>query len=104
MTQYHLGDLLSITDGHLVSPDRMSGVYRIVNGVTGEDHATVDLVMGADRIKPWLLDLHPWLAEVQVPDFGEPGGVPLWLERAVAQYGEYHEVPPMPSRPLTTDD
>lgn len=34
---FHLGDILTITTGRLVSPRHMEGVYDILNWMTGED-------------------------------------------------------------------
>lgn len=95
--QFHLGDLLSITDGHLVSPRHMDGVYDIVDFVTGQLHFTHQLCRGAEVVKPWLLEQHPWLASIEVPDdLNSKETVLGWLAGAVERHGEYHEVNPMP--------
>jgi hypothetical protein len=101
---FHLGDLLSITDGKLVSPRHMDGVYDIVDFVTGEQHFTHQLIRASGVVKTWLLNQHPWLADVDV-DFDIPKGatsdeakaiVDAWLTEAVDKHGERHPVEPMP--------
>lgn len=95
--QFHVGDLLSITDGHLVSPTNMDGVYRIIDFVTGIPHFTHQLPRGADVCKPWLLQQHPWLAEITVPDsLRGAADVEAFVASVVAKYGPFHEVEPLP--------
>ena len=99
-----MGDLLSVTDGRLVSPDHIGGVYNVVDFVTGEAHMTHQLPRACDVVGPWLLEQHPWLADVEF-DFDIPKGadrdqamavVMAWLEGVVAEHGEMHEVEAMP--------
>lgn len=96
--RFHLGDLLSITDGALVSPSHIGGVYDVVDFVTGEAHMTHQLPRAAGVVKPWLLQQHPWLAEITVPKgLNSKDAVFGWLKLATDSYGEYHEVEAMPS-------
>jgi len=95
--RFHLGDLLSVTDGHLVSPSHMDGVHRIIDYVTGVPHFTHQLPRGAEVVKPWLLEQHPWLAGITVPDdLRGNADVDEFLESVVSQYGEFHDVTPLP--------
>lgn len=41
--RFHLGDVLSITTGHLLSPRHMEGVYEILNHMTGDQLFTHQL-------------------------------------------------------------
>ena len=95
--KFHLGDLLSVTDGHLVSPDHIDGVYRIIDYTTGIPHFTHQLPRGAEACKPYLIEQHPWLSKITVPGTlrGE-SEVASWLAGSVAEYGEFHEVNPLP--------
>lgn len=94
---FHLGDLLSVTDGHLVSPRHIDGVYDLVDFVTGEAHMTHQLARAVDVVKPWLLDQHSWLADVDVPDvFNSEEQVLTWLVGATEKYGATHDVKAMP--------
>src|SRR5213080_1242489 len=65
---FHLGDLISITTGRLVSPRHIGGVYDIIDFVTGVQHMTHQIPRAADAVKPWLLEQHRWLADIDVPD------------------------------------
>lgn len=93
---FHLGDLLSITDDRLLSPDLIDGVYNILNWMTGDQLMTHQLPLAADAMKPDLLQQHPWLAEITVPDLHGEAEVVTWLATAVAEHGEQHEVAPAP--------
>jgi len=59
---FHIGDILSITTGRLVSPRHMEGVYDILGYMTGDSLFTHQLIRAADRCKPVLLEQHPFLA------------------------------------------
>ena len=93
--EFHLGDILSISTGRLISPRGMGGVYDILNYMTGDDLFTHQLPRAAGECKPYLLDQMPWLAEIQLVDdfFGdevEDWGV--WLLCQVAERGAHHPV------------
>ena len=94
---FHLGDLVSVVTGRLVSPNRIGGVYDVCDFVTGEVHMTHQLPRAAKTITPWLLDQHPWLAGIDVPEWVcDEVTVRRWLADAAAQHGEFHDVTPMP--------
>jgi hypothetical protein len=93
---FHLGDLLSVTDGRLLSPDHMDGVYRLVDHVTGQKHMTHQLPRAAEVVKPWLIEQHPWLDGLGPAAGSDAGDLIAWLTWAVTEYGEFHDVEPMP--------
>lgn len=102
--RFHLGDLVSVYTGTLVSPNHIGGVYNVCDFVTGQSHMTHQLPRASEAIRPWLLEQHPWLADVVV-DLDIPDGasrddawliVATWLDQAAARWGEYHEVAAMP--------
>jgi hypothetical protein len=64
MTKFHLGDLLSISDGRLLSPEHIGGVYKILNHMTGDNLMTHQLPLACDAMLPELLTQHPWLKDV----------------------------------------
>ena len=91
--KFHLGDVLSITTGWLVSPRGMGGVQDILDFMTGDNLFTHQLPWV--RCKPYLLEQFPQLAEV------DASGVNIenhrrWLAEQVAKYGEEFEVKPIP--------
>lgn len=102
---FHLGDLITVVTGRLVSPGHMGAVYEVCDFVTGEAHMTHQLPRASKTVTPWLLEQHPWLADIEVPDFDFPSGISQddagrivadWLAGPVAQHGEQHEVTAMP--------
>lgn len=99
--RFHLGDILTITTGRLVSPRHMEGVYDLLNHMTGDNLFTHQLPRASDECKPHLLAQHPDLADIKVPDFEAiraervKAWVDEWLARMVAQYGEYRDVAPL---------
>lgn len=101
---FHIGDLLTVVDGRLVSPNHIGGVYEVVDFVTGQQHMTHQLGRAAQVVKPWLLEQHPWLTDVEfsyeIPDgaSNEQAGdiIATWLAGEAAVWGEFHEVEPMP--------
>lgn len=94
---FHLGDLLSVTDGKLVSPDHIDGVYRLLDFVTGEKHMTHQLPRAVGVVKPWLLRQHPWLADINVPaGLSGKEAVMSWLATATQTVGSFHTVEAMP--------
>lgn len=94
--RFHIGDLISITSGLLVSPDHMGGVYRVIDYVTGIPHFTHQLPRGADACKPWLIEQHPWLADITVPAINSEADLTAFLAKVAAQHGEFHDVQPLP--------
>lgn len=96
--EFHLGDILTITTGRLVSPRHIDGVYDILNFMTGDSLFTHQLPRGMEECQGPLLAQHPDLAAIVPPeDFGpDPeAGVAAWLAEQVAVYGEMREVAPL---------
>jgi hypothetical protein len=97
MRRFHLGDVLSITTGRLVSPSHIDGVYAILNYMTRDNLFTHQLPRASKECAPWLLRQHPKLAEVKVPDeFSGKAHVDEWLAEQVKGYGETLEIQPIP--------
>ena len=94
---FHIGDVLSITDGHLVSPRHIQGVYEILNWMTGESLFTHQLPRASRECRPSLVEQFPDLAAVVFPSElrGDEAAIFAWLEAAVALYGETREVAPL---------
>lgn len=95
--KFHIGDLVSVTTGRLVSPRHINGVYDIVDFVTGEAHFTHQLPRASREITPVLLEQHPWLAQVTVPEWvNDQASCDRWLAHAVERWGEQHAVEQVP--------
>jgi hypothetical protein len=93
---FHLGDILSVTTGRLVSPTHMSGVYEILNWMTGESLFTHQLPRAARECAAPLMKQHPDLADVEVPDeFADEAHVKTWLAEQIERLGETRFVAPL---------
>lgn len=93
---FHLGDILTITTGLLVTPNGMGGVYSILNWMTGDNLYTHQLPRAGEECQGPLLKQHPDLADVDVPDeFESKEHVFAWLAEQVARFGETRPVAPL---------
>ena len=63
MTKFHILDVLSITSGKLLSLEKMDGLYKILNFLTGEDLYTHQLIRASKTCKPYLLKTYPVLVD-----------------------------------------
>lgn len=105
---FHLGDLLSISDGRLVSPRHMDGIYDILNWMAGDSLFTHQLPRAMQECRPHLIKQHPWLESDAMSKrlaaltvaLGEPCDpkhvVEAWLADAVTEFGEVHPIEPVP--------
>ena len=65
---FHIGDILSITTGRLVSPKHIGGVYEICDWMTGQANFTHQLPRVSREIEPQLREDFPDLAAIEPPD------------------------------------
>lgn len=94
--RFHLGDILSITTGRLVSPDGMDGVWRLLNHMTGDSLLTHQLPAAARVMTPSLLGQFPELSTVDASPVTDEPTAKAWLAQQVARFGEWCEVAPAP--------
>lgn len=94
---FDLGDILSITDGRLISPRRMEGVYNILNFMTGDSLSTIGLLSAFPPCQAALLAQHPQLAAITTDGELTPETVPAWLAEQKARYGDTLPVAPLAS-------
>lgn len=103
--QFHIGDVLTITDGKLVSPDHIGGAYNILGWMTGESLMTHQLPRVARECEPFLKAQHPELGAVVVP-----GGlhsreeVDAFLETLYPKFGRFVAVAKIPAEDHTQID
>jgi len=64
--QHHILDILSVTHDRLISLDKMDGIYKILNYLTGEDLFTHQLVRASQTCKPYLLKTYPILTDPRI--------------------------------------
>lgn len=94
MRKFHLGDILSITTGYLMSLAGMSGVYAILNYLTGEELFTHQLPRAANACKGPLLAQHPQLVGADCSGVTTENHAAR-LAELVATYGEWLMVAPV---------
>lgn len=102
--EFHLGDILSITTGRLVSLSHMGGIYALLNHMTGDNLMTHQLPRASRECRPALLAQFPDLAAIEAPEFTDEAHVWWWLAEQVEDHGETREVAPLPAGDHTRID
>lgn len=94
--EFHIGDVLSITTGRLVSPDHIDGVYRICDYMLSTNHFTHQLPRASDECRPHLLAQHPEIANVEPPaEFEDEAHVWRWVAEQADRLGTMLVVRPV---------
>jgi hypothetical protein len=90
---FHIGTILSITDGKLVSPDHVRGIYEILGWMTGESLMTHQLPRVSREMEGQLRADFPDLAAITVPSgLRSEAAVLEYLASLEPQYGTHREV------------
>lgn len=97
--RFHIGDILSVTTGVLVSLDHAGGLYNILGYMTGESLMTHQLIRASDECEGSLKAQHPDLADIKVPEIRSEAEMLTFLVSLYPTLGEYREV-----RPLDAED
>ena len=93
---FHIGDILSVTTGKLVSPRLMDGVYDILNWLTDDNLMTHQLPRAIRECEGFLRAQFPDLpAEVDLTGLTQDDA-PAWFAALEAAHGATREVPRMP--------
>lgn len=96
---FDLGDILSVTDGALVSTRHMDGVYDLLGFMTGGPITTIGLMWASTPCAKALLEQHPDLVNVRTPEWDRSGDVKFqveaWLASVKIKYGETLPVVPL---------
>lgn len=93
--RFHLGDVLSMTTGKMLSPSHMGGIYRIAQHLAGEPIWTHQLGRVMTECRPHLLEQFPALAAVTGDEVTAENHA-AWLAARVAEHGEWLDVASMP--------
>lgn len=93
--KFHLGDVLSITEGRVMSPRLMKGIYEILNFMTGDNLFTHQLPRAMQECQPHLLKQHPQLNGVEIKQITNDNFKTV-LDELCAEYGEYLMVNSLP--------
>ena len=89
--KFHIGDVVSVTTGKLLSPRKMEGIYEILDFLTGDSLYTHELPFASKFTKPYLLSQHPELSEINKDEINTENYKEK-LDALVAEYGEYLEI------------
>lgn len=91
---FSLGAVLSVTTGRLLAD--IGECYEILGWMTGESLFTHQLPRAGEECLGPLLEQHPDLRCVVVPEFDTPDEYMTWLhDVAVPEYGATREVAPL---------
>ena len=81
---FHLGDVLTVTTGHMFAPTFLEGVDALV------EH--LDACILTTRARETLFGQLPWLAHVLPPDTADLNDLSTWFCQQVVERGAYHQV------------
>lgn len=105
--QFHIGDILSVTSGILVSPSHIGGVYEILGWmVNDEGIMTHQLPRISFECEGFLKELFPELVSIDVASAGitDDESLALWFKSLEPIYGTHREVPRLPEEDHTHID
>lgn len=91
---FHLGDVLSVMTGKLVSPRHVDGLYDVCRHMAGESVFTHQLPRVSKEATPAILRQYPELAEVDASSVNRDNWQD-WLAEQVERYGETISLLPM---------
>lgn len=90
---FHIGTILSITDGKLISPDHIGGIYDLLGWMTGESLMNHQLPRVSREMEDQLRADFPDLAAVTVPDGIRSMEAALeYLASLEPEYGTHRDV------------
>jgi len=102
---FHIGDVISVTDGKLVSPDHIGGIYNILGWMTGESLMTHSLPRVSRECEPFLREQFPDLSAEVVPDgINSLDKAVAYLETLYPKYGQFVAVAKIPEGDHTSID
>jgi hypothetical protein len=85
---FHLGDILSVTTGRLVSQRLFDGPWDLCSWMTGENLFNHQLIRAVPPCGQELLRQHPQLVGAELPDeFDGEAHVRAWLDEQVTRFG-----------------
>lgn len=92
--QFPIGAVLSVTTGRLVSENHISGVYSVLNWMSGVSLFTRQLPRVGREAAPVILAMHPHLAGAQAEaERVTEQNLGCWLRVWQRRYGETIAVP-----------
>jgi hypothetical protein len=92
---FHIGDVLSVTTGRLVSPRLIDGVYDVLQFMHGTPIWTHQIPRACKDAIPFIHEQHPQLATVDASKVNAENWRG-WLAEQAARFGEHVELTPIP--------
>ena len=93
--KFYIGDLLAVTTGVLTSPEGIESVIQVMSFMTQDRVQVNQLIRCMEECTPYLKAQHPFLNDITERMIQGPEVLRKVADLAV-QYGEYHEVKPIP--------
>lgn len=105
MKSFHIGDVLSIVTGRLVSLKGAVGLSEILSYMTSENLLPFALPRAIEECKPYLLEQYPQLKSIRPEEMFK--NIPIeeitfsmvkeWLNTQIELFGEYYDVDKLPA-------
>lgn len=92
---FGLGAILTVTTDRMLARD-IGDIYELLNFMTGDNLFTHQLPRAAGECKPALLEQHPQLADIAVPDLADADAYMAYLAGLEDTYGAELAVTPLP--------
>jgi hypothetical protein len=97
--RFHIGDIITVSTGVMVSPGNISSVRRLIQHMINRRLLDFQLIEATDLVRPHLRQAFAWLdnfdrdAILQLPT----GSLPDWVVEQASQYGASHLVERLPA-------
>jgi hypothetical protein len=101
---FHIGDVLSVTTGILLSPEGIGGVHHFLDYMTNDTLFTHQLPRAVDECRPSLKEQHPDLFDIEIPKLHGQEECNAFLATLYPTLGEYRDVAPLEYRQHTQID
>lgn len=93
---FGLGAILTVTTDRMLVAD-IGDIYALLNFMTGDNLFTHQLPRAATECKPALLEQHPQLTDITVPDMPDADAYMAYVARLEDTYGAELPVTPLPA-------
>jgi hypothetical protein len=92
---FHIGDILTLTTGYILSPRGSAGVRELEHHLAGRQLEAWERIVYTGAFRSALLQQHPGLPEFSDEEIPPPELLHIWLARRIAECGEYLTVAPL---------
>jgi len=95
-SRFHLGDILSVTSGIIISPKGEKAVQELLSFMKGEEVGTSEseLRQAMKECHNSLLIQCPKLRKLD-PSMIDGTMIPSWLKHQIREHGDYHSIRPL---------